>query len=98
MGYKGSHLSHFVYAANISISSGVPVNGKLASSSSENTYQFTITKDGEGHIPHANGKKLGETTATNGEYSIKIPKQKAGTVITVYIVGSAGSRSVDKTL
>ncbi|MGG1691781.1 hypothetical protein ABDH65_17435 [Heyndrickxia ginsengihumi] len=94
MGYKGSH---FVYAANISISSGVPVNGKLASSSSENTYQFTITKDGEGHIPHANGKKLGETT-TNGEYLIKIPKQKAGTVITVYIVGSAGSRSVDKTV
>ncbi len=47
---------------------------------------------------YANGKKLGETTATNGEYSIKIPKQKAGTVITVYIVGSAGSRSVDKTV
>ena len=32
------------------------------------------------------------------KYSIKIPKQKAGTLITVYLVDSNGARSGSKTI
>ncbi|WP_406845974.1 Ig-like domain-containing protein [Bacillus safensis] len=43
-------------------------------------------------------KKLGSTNAKKGKYSIKIPKQKAGTLITVYLVDSNGARSGSKTI
>lgn len=37
--------------------------------------------------------KLGEATASNGMYSIKITRQKAGTLISVYSVDEAGNKS-----
>jgi uncharacterized protein YfaP (DUF2135 family) len=46
---------------------------------------------------YAGSTKLGETTAKNSKYSIKIPKQKAGTTIGVYTIDSAGNRSTTKT-
>ena len=47
---------------------------------------------------YAGSKKLGETTASKGKYSIKISKQKAGTSISVYTIDKAGNRSADKTV
>lgn len=42
--------------------------------------------------------KIGETTAKDGKFSIKIPKQKSGTKIGVYTIDSAGNRSATKTI
>ncbi|PKG25322.1 Ig-like domain-containing protein [Niallia nealsonii] len=47
---------------------------------------------------YAGSKKLGETTAKSGKYSIKISKQKAGTSISVYTVDTAGNISANKTV
>lgn len=41
--------------------------------------------------------KIGDTIARNGKYSIKIPKQKAETKISVYIIDSAGIKSSSST-
>ncbi|MES1040744.1 Ig-like domain-containing protein, partial [Peribacillus simplex] len=43
-------------------------------------------------------KKIGEATAKNGAYTIKITKQKAGTSISVYAVDTAGNKSASKTV
>ena len=43
-------------------------------------------------------KKLGSTKASKGKYLIKIPKQKAGTLITVYLVDANGVRSGSKSV
>nr|WP_242485435.1 Ig-like domain-containing protein [Peribacillus sp. TH27] len=43
-------------------------------------------------------KKIGEATAKNGQYTIKIAKQKAGTSIIVYAVDTAGNKSSSKTV
>ncbi|TCS84490.1 Ig-like domain-containing protein [Tepidibacillus fermentans] len=43
-------------------------------------------------------KKIGEVTAKNGQYTIKIAKQKAGTTILVYAVDTAGNISASKTI
>ena len=43
-------------------------------------------------------KKIGEATAKNGRYTIKIKKQKAGTSIVVYAVDLAGNKSKSKTV
>ncbi len=45
----------------------------------------------------AGSKKLGEATASNGKYSIRISRQKAGTVISVYSVDAAGNKSGTRT-
>ncbi|WKA57789.1 pre-peptidase C-terminal domain-containing protein [Planococcus shenhongbingii] len=42
--------------------------------------------------------KIGEATAKDGKYSMKIPKQKAGTKIGVYTIDLAGNRSSTKTM
>lgn len=42
--------------------------------------------------------KIAETTAKDGKYSMKIPKQKAGTKIGVYSIDTAGNRSSTKTI
>ncbi|SDI64213.1 Fibronectin type III domain-containing protein [Planococcus glaciei] len=42
--------------------------------------------------------KIAETTAKDGKYSMKIPKQKAGTKIGVYSIDAAGNRSSTKTI
>lgn len=42
--------------------------------------------------------KIAETTAKDGKYSMKIPKQKAGTKIGVYSIDSAGNKSSTKTI
>ncbi|WMX58054.1 Ig-like domain-containing protein [Peribacillus sp. R9-11] len=41
-------------------------------------------------------KKIGETTAKNGQYTIKIAKQKAGTTIVVYAKDTSGNKSGSK--
>jgi hypothetical protein len=41
-------------------------------------------------------KKIGEATAKNGRYTMKIKKQKAGTSIVVYAVDLAGNKSASK--
>ncbi|MDR4927226.1 Ig-like domain-containing protein [Peribacillus simplex] len=43
-------------------------------------------------------KKIGEATANNGAYSMKIAKQKAGTTILVYAVDVAGNKSASKSV
>ena len=43
-------------------------------------------------------KKIGEATAKNGKYTIKITKQKAGTTIVVYAIDTAGNKSGSKTV
>ncbi|MGG6362232.1 Ig-like domain-containing protein [Peribacillus frigoritolerans] len=43
-------------------------------------------------------KKIGEATANNGAYSIKIAKQKAGTTILVYSVDAAGNKGANKSV
>uniref|UniRef100_UPI0036D2718F Ig-like domain-containing protein n=1 Tax=Streptomyces atratus TaxID=1893 RepID=UPI0036D2718F len=43
-------------------------------------------------------KKIGETTAKNGQYTIKIAKQKAGTTIVVYAKDTSGNKSGSKTV
>lgn len=43
-------------------------------------------------------KKIGETTAKNSAYSMKIAKQKAGTSILIYAVDVAGNKSASKTV
>ncbi|WP_340373548.1 Ig-like domain-containing protein [Peribacillus sp. FSL E2-0218] len=43
-------------------------------------------------------KKIGEATAKNGAYTIKIAKQKAGTSISVYAVDSVDNKSGSKTV
>lgn len=47
---------------------------------------------------YVGSKKLGEATAKNGAYSIKIEKQKAGTSISVYAVDPAKNKSGSKTV
>ncbi|EGA90857.1 modifier protein of major autolysin LytC [Planococcus donghaensis MPA1U2] len=46
---------------------------------------------------YVGSKKLGEATSKNGAYSIKIAKQKAGTVITVYAIDLAKNKSAIRT-
>ena len=41
-------------------------------------------------------KKIGEATANNGAFTIKITKQKAGTSISLYAVDTAGNKSSSK--
>ncbi|MFE4432072.1 Ig-like domain-containing protein, partial [Peribacillus butanolivorans] len=41
-------------------------------------------------------KKIGETTAKNGQYTIKIAKQKAGTTIVVSAKDTSGNKSGSK--
>ncbi|MDM5358805.1 Ig-like domain-containing protein [Peribacillus sp. ACCC06369] len=43
-------------------------------------------------------KKIGEATAKNGAYTIKIAKQKAGTSISVYAIDTSGNKSGSKTV
>lgn len=43
-------------------------------------------------------KKLGETKAVKGKYSIKIPKQKAGVTIALYTVDAKGNKSASTTV
>lgn len=43
-------------------------------------------------------KKLGESLAANGTYTIKIAKQQAGTIISVYAVDAAGNKSASSTV
>ncbi|MGG1400184.1 Ig-like domain-containing protein [Bacillus salipaludis] len=43
-------------------------------------------------------KKIGQGTAKSGVYTIKIAKQKAGTIITVYAVDTSGNKSGNKTV
>nr|WP_242486820.1 Ig-like domain-containing protein [Peribacillus sp. TH16] len=43
-------------------------------------------------------KKIGETIAKNGQYTIKIAKQKAGTTIVVYAKDTSGNKSGSKTV
>ncbi|MFE4351657.1 Ig-like domain-containing protein [Peribacillus butanolivorans] len=43
-------------------------------------------------------KKIGEARAKNGDYSIKIAKQKAGTSILVYAIDAAGNKSSSKSV
>ncbi|MFF2498504.1 Ig-like domain-containing protein [Peribacillus sp. NPDC058075] len=43
-------------------------------------------------------KKIGEATAKNGQYTIKITKQKADTSISVNAVDTAGNKSASKTI
>lgn len=47
---------------------------------------------------YAGTRKLGETIAKSGAYSIKIAKQKAGTAIAVYAVDAAGNKSGTKNI
>ncbi|MDN3437288.1 Ig-like domain-containing protein [Planococcus sp. APC 3900] len=47
---------------------------------------------------YAGSKKLGEATAKDGRYSVKIAKQKAGTSISVHAVDAAGNKSGVKTI
>ena len=46
----------------------------------------------------ASGKLIGETTAVNGSFSLKIAKQKAGTVIAAYAVDAAGNKGNSRTV
>lgn len=46
----------------------------------------------------ASGKLIGETTAVNGSFSLKITKQKAGTVISAYAVDAAGNKGNSRTV
>ncbi|WP_350302285.1 Ig-like domain-containing protein [Peribacillus frigoritolerans] len=43
-------------------------------------------------------KKIGEATAKNSAYSMKIAKQKAGTSILIYAVDAAGNKSASKSV
>ncbi|WP_186763853.1 Ig-like domain-containing protein [Planomicrobium sp. CPCC 101079] len=47
---------------------------------------------------YVGSKKVGETTAAKGTYSIKIAKQKNGTSISIYAVDAAGNKSASKTI
>ncbi|MCK1984263.1 MULTISPECIES: Ig-like domain-containing protein [Peribacillus] len=41
-------------------------------------------------------KKIGETTSKSGSYTVKIPKQKAGTSIAVYAKDASGNKSSNR--
>ncbi|MFE4074408.1 Ig-like domain-containing protein [Peribacillus sp. YIM B13477] len=64
-------------------------------------YSTTITGKAETNAKvyaMVGSKKIGETTAKNSAYSMKIAKQKAGTTILIYAVDVAGNKSASKSV
>lgn len=47
---------------------------------------------------YVGNKRIGYTVATNGNYSIKIPKQAVGEMISVYLIDSTGMQSGTRTV
>ena len=74
---------------------------KVPTVNSISDHSTVITGKAESNVKvhaWAGSKKLGEATARSGKYTIKISKQKAGTVINVYTVDGAQNRSANRTV
>ncbi|GKU83545.1 Ig-like domain-containing protein [Niallia sp. NCCP-28] len=93
-------------AGNTSANKTVKVLDKTApktpsvDSVSDKSTAITGTAEAKSKVyAYVGSKKIGETTVpSNGKYSIKISKQKAGTSISVYSVDAAKNKSGTKTV